>query len=77
MMAAALYASACRYSCSWRCARSHSLAAYSLAISLVTATEGRPPKRNKKADVAEHADVLDHAGLLVNEPPGHAGLPFV
>ena len=24
----------------------------------------------KKADVAEHPEVFDHVGLLVNEPPG-------
>jgi hypothetical protein len=31
----------------------------------------------KKADVVEHPDeVFDHVGLLVNEPPGRAGLPF-
>ena len=31
----------------------------------------------KKADVVEHPQVLHHVGLLVNEPPGQAGLPFV
>jgi hypothetical protein len=31
----------------------------------------------KKADVAEHPEVFDHAGLLVNEPPDPAGLPFI
>ncbi len=31
---------------------------------------------NKKADVAEHHYVFSHAGILVNEPPGTAGLPF-
>jgi hypothetical protein len=30
--------------------------------------------KNKKADVAEHPEVLDHVGLLVNEPPGTAEL---
>jgi hypothetical protein len=30
----------------------------------------------KRADVAEHPKVLDHVGLLVNGPPGEAGLPF-
>jgi hypothetical protein len=30
----------------------------------------------KKADVVEHPKVIDHVGLLVNEPPGIAGLPF-
>jgi hypothetical protein len=32
---------------------------------------------NKKAGVVEDPKVLDHAGLLVNEPPGKAGLPFI
>jgi len=32
------------------------------------------PTRTKKADVAEHPEVFDHVGLLVNEPPGTAGL---
>jgi len=43
----------------------------------------RPPKRSavlignqKKADVAEHLGVFDHVGLLVNGPPGDAGLSF-
>jgi hypothetical protein len=31
----------------------------------------------KKADVAEHPEVFDHVGLLVDEPPGTAGLPFI
>jgi hypothetical protein len=31
----------------------------------------------KKADVAEHTKVFDHVGLLVNGPPGTAGLPFI
>jgi hypothetical protein len=31
----------------------------------------------KKADVVKHPDeVFDHVGLLVNERPGIAGLPF-
>jgi hypothetical protein len=29
----------------------------------------------KKADVVENPEVFDHAGLLVNGPPGTAGLP--
>ncbi len=33
-------------------------------------------ERNKKAGVVEHLEVLDHAGLPVNEPPGKARLPF-
>ena len=32
---------------------------------------------NKKADVMEHPWVFDHVGLLVNGPPGAAGLPFI
>jgi hypothetical protein len=32
---------------------------------------------NKKADAAEHPEAFDHVGLLVNKPPGPAGLPFV
>jgi hypothetical protein len=31
----------------------------------------------KKADVVEHPEVFDHVGLLVDGPPGGAGLPFV
>jgi hypothetical protein len=33
--------------------------------------------KRKKADVVEHTEVFDHVGLLVNEPPGVAGLPFI
>jgi hypothetical protein len=32
---------------------------------------------NKKADVAEYPRVIDHVGLLINEPPGTAGLLFI
>jgi hypothetical protein len=32
---------------------------------------------NKKTDVAKHPEVFGHVGLLVNEPPGLAGLPFI
>ena len=31
----------------------------------------------KKADVVEHPWVFDYVGILVNEPPGTAGLPFI
>jgi hypothetical protein len=31
----------------------------------------------KKADVEEHQEAFHHVGLLVNEPPGAAGLLFV
>jgi hypothetical protein len=32
---------------------------------------------NEKAGVVDHPQGFDHVGLLVNEPPGQAGLPFV
>jgi len=32
---------------------------------------------NEKADVADHPTVIGHVGLLVDEPPGPAGLPFI
>jgi hypothetical protein len=31
----------------------------------------------KKAGVVEHPEVFDHAGLLINGPPGKAGVPFI
>jgi hypothetical protein len=31
----------------------------------------------KKADVAEHPKAFHHVGLLINEPPGAAGLLFM
>jgi hypothetical protein len=33
--------------------------------------------KTKKADVAEHPEVFDHVGLLVNEPSSYAGVPFI
>jgi len=33
-------------------------------------------ERKKKAGVAEHPEVFDHAGILVNGPPGTPALPF-
>jgi hypothetical protein len=38
---------------------------------------GYSTTRNKKADVAEHPEVFDHVGLLVNKPPGRAELLFI
>jgi len=38
-------------------------------------TRLRPPYK-KEADVVEHPEVFDHVGLLVNKPPGLAGVPF-
>jgi len=37
----------------------------------------RAAESKKKADVAEHPEVFDHVGLLVNGLPGAAGLPFI
>lgn len=37
----------------------------------------RRPVKTKKADVAKHSKVLNHVGLLFNEPPGTAGLPLI
>jgi hypothetical protein len=31
----------------------------------------------KKADAAEKPEGFDHVGLLANEPPGKAELPFI
>jgi len=33
--------------------------------------------QTKKADVVEHPGVIEHVGVLANEPPGLAGLPFI
>ncbi len=33
--------------------------------------------KTKKNDVAEHPEVSNHVGLLANEPPGQAELPFI
>jgi hypothetical protein len=37
----------------------------------------RCQRKQKKAGVVEHPEVFHHAGLLANEPPGHAGLLFI
>jgi len=36
-----------------------------------------PPHGEKKADVVEHPEAFHHVGLLVNGPPGMAGLPLI
>jgi hypothetical protein len=46
-------------------------------FSLLTVTVPRRPMRNKKAGATENPEGFDHAGLLVNEPPGQTGLPFI
>ncbi len=35
------------------------------------------PQEHKKADVVKHPKVLDHVGLLFNEPLGTAELLFI
>jgi hypothetical protein len=52
-----------------------SLAALGNTKGLVKPSPKAPIER-KKAGVAEHPEVFDHAGLLVNGPPDPAGLPF-
>jgi hypothetical protein len=37
----------------------------------------RSPLATKKADAAKHPSVFDHVGLLVNGPPGRAGVPLI
>jgi hypothetical protein len=44
-------------------------------LALLVATVPRHTER-KKAGVVERPEVSDHAGLLVNEPPGFTGLLF-
>jgi hypothetical protein len=46
-----------------------------LGSSLPVADVSRHQK--KKTDVAEHPEVFDHVGLLVNEPSGTAELLFI
>jgi len=45
--------------------------------SSLAAVDRPAPPQAKKADGVEHRKVFDHAGLLANEPPGTAGLPFI
>ncbi len=37
----------------------------------------RQGRRKKKTGVAERFHAFNHAGLLVDEPPGYPGLPFI
>jgi hypothetical protein len=39
--------------------------------------DGPASPKTKTADVVEHPKAFDHVGLLVNEPPGTAGLLFI
>src|SRR6185312_11346057 len=50
-----------------------------LAIGLSPVAYGCParPQAKKMPAWSNTSKVFDHAGLLVNEPPGEAGLPFI
>jgi hypothetical protein len=43
----------------------------------VPAHDYQPGKSAKKTDMAEYLEALHHIGLLFNEPPGTARLPFI
>ena len=43
---------------------------------LLSVTSSLRHQVKKKADVAEPPEGFNHVGLLVNQPPGTAGLPF-
>jgi hypothetical protein len=45
------------------------------SLSAVAAAVPRP-RKGKKAGVADHPNVVRHAGLLIVGPPGMAGLPL-
>jgi hypothetical protein len=50
-----------------------------LIISFVPSETGGLSQGQKKADVAEHPEVFNHVGLLVNGPSSKnsAGVPFI
>jgi hypothetical protein len=47
-----------------------------LLIEIVPSGHRSARPKAKKADVVGHLEVFNHVGLLVNEPPGTAELPF-
>jgi hypothetical protein len=55
------------------------MVAWGLSIEITPAARGRPapPRAKKEAGVVEPSGVFDHAGVLVDEPPGPAGVPFI
>jgi hypothetical protein len=62
------------------CAKSNMLFSSGARTEKGPSVDGFRPSctnENKKADVAEHPKVLDHVGLLSNQPPGTAGLFFI
>jgi hypothetical protein len=50
--------------------------AISMAMPAQSSVVWARAAKNKKADVVEHPQALDHVGLLINEPPGRPGLLF-
>jgi hypothetical protein len=53
----------------------HLTSSFIIRVAVGVAIFTHHPK--EKADVVEHPDeVFDHVGLLINGPPGTAGLPF-
>jgi hypothetical protein len=46
-------------------------------VSMISPPFLNSTESKKKADVVEHPEVFDHIGLLVNELPSTAGLPFI
>jgi hypothetical protein len=51
--------------------------AVALDVLLNQLLSSMPTISAKKTDVAEHPRVFRHIGLLFNEPPGTARLPFI
>jgi hypothetical protein len=56
------------------CLPSRNFTRYGIANDVAIASLKRV---HKKTDVAEHPEVFDHVGLLVNGLPRTAGLPFI
>jgi hypothetical protein len=48
-----------------------------LIFPFVSGGVDHPGQGAKKNDEVEHFEVFDLVGLLVNEPPGTAGSPFI
>ena len=59
------------------CGTVHTQSVFGQGLSTSEPSANIPRHQKKKADVSEHPEVFDHVGLLVNEPPGTAGLFFI
>jgi hypothetical protein len=46
----------------------------SVLLAAFQSSNRKRSSKNEKADVVEHPQVLDHVGLLSNEPLGRAGM---